>query len=1132
MCLSAKCLPFTLIASLGLLVLAPGPLEGADEEIRIIAGKTAYELRARPIEEGSVSLALGDSLLREGREYRVDLFTGTLTLIAPLPPGSVLTASYRPAGSPLLHYSLAEALPVHPRDSLSVNESENPRPDSVQHRERREARKELLELPARNLSVSGEKALSMELGSGGGTVLSQSLELSIGGKLAEGTDLRVYLSDSAMPLEREGSSKEVRELEKVSMSLESQRASATVGAYEFALEGYDLVTLRRSLEGFTGHLAQEGYSVAGSGAISGGEFTTNSFRGVEGKQGPYFLEARDGATGIVIVSSSERVYLDGRLLARGSRGDYTVNYNEGSVSFTDRNMITSFSRIEVEFEHAGSDYRRSFLATQGEVAVGKAVRLGGFVVRERDMEDSPLGGPFSEEDRRILGASEGGEEVLLPGGVPVGQGEGEYGLVLDERGGSHYEYVGTGSGNYHVEFTDVGEGNGDYGFDPSTGHFVYLGRGNGDNVAARRVVPPTANLTGGGALRWEEKGSFSLGGEGYFSSRDENTFSTSSGKVEALALNLGGSLEERELSLGGKGLGNVSMTMSERFLGEGFDVRGRLYEADFSRRWGLPGTRQSARENMAQAGVEYSWKSLVEVATGAGFLDRESGESSRRTEVSLGTSPLEGARLSLVTEQVDFSSRVAGGPLSPGSLRRTMAHAEKKVGGWLARAERGVEEVTGTGTTLAEGEGEKRNSTRAGLEGTLGNRVGLTLSGTSEHGERREGGAWRDWMRAAGGDAEVSWDNGGASHFSTHLAHRRTRFFSGSEETFGTTLGRLEYSSFPASGAHRTNFSYEVTSTARVSRTVAYVPESAPSEGEYLEDGTYVGKEEGTHVREVREGSDVGERIMRVSLSGIQSTDLIFLLPEKGSLTALLLTSTVTLVEENNALSDRGLFTFTSGNRFSREHSVYSENSVREELEFRWAAQGLSAKLEYTLSELLDNRYENLTSGSRLEGVSLFLKSVSESGRELGIEVGRGTERRDLSARSDRVKFANLAGNAGCEIARDTKLSLRLMGEGRSLEESGAIRILEVAPGLTRFFRSRGRIHAELALARVTGRVESSAASFLLRGKDLGVNAGLGVEGEYRIASSLLLKAMLSMETSPTGSGMRSRGNTELTYVF
>lgn len=1130
--LSRRCLPLLFIISLPFTWVAPGRAAGTEELIRVIAGKSTYELRARPIEEGSFRLSCADSLLLAGDHYRLDHFAGVLTILAELPPGTLLAATYRPAGNPLLRYSLAEILPVHPRDSLLHADGARARPDTAVERERAQERRRLLDLPAGNLSISGQKALSMELGSGGGTVLSQSLELTIGGKLSQGTDLRVYLSDSAMPLESEGSSKEVRELEKVSMSIDSERASATVGAYEFALEDWDLLSLRRSLEGFTGHVARDGYSVEGSGAISGGEFTTASFQGVEGKQGPYFLRARDGETGIVIVAGSERVYLDGRLLSRGSRADYTVNYNEGSIMFSDKNMITAFSRIEVEFEHADSDYKRSFVATEGSLALAERVRLGGFVVRERDMEENPLGSPFSEEDKRILAESSGGEDVLLPGGVLVGQGEGEYTLLGDEAGGTHYEYVGAGRGEYNVEFSEVGEGNGEYGLDPSSGHFVYMGPGAGDHIAARKVVPPAASLTGGASLRYEESGSFSLGGEGYFSSRDGNTFSASSGESSALALDLGGSLEKREITLGGRSLGRYSLEVGERFLGEGFDVNGRLYEADFARRWGIAGTRGGARENMASAGIEYSFKSLFDLATDVGFLDRGTGESSRRREIRAGTSPRPGTRIGLETEQVDFLSRTSGGDRAPGSLERTRASAEQRLWGWLTRAEKGWEVTTGTGNAGDPGEGERRNTARAGIEGRVTKGLRLTFTGTTEDSERRERGQWHGWLRAAGGETEVSWENGGSSRVSTHFAHRRTRYLSGSRESFGTTLGRLDYSSFPARGRHRTNLTYEVTSTSRVSRTVVFVPENSPSQGEYLEDGTYVGREEGTHRKEVREGTDAGERIVRASLSGVQSTDFTFLLPEKSSLTGISLTSTFTLVEENNALSDWRIVTFTSGKRFSREHSIYSENSLREELELRWAGRGLMTKLEYSLSELLDNRYENFANGSRLESAAIFLRSVAQGGRELGISVGRGTERRDLSYGSDTVRFVSVAGDAGGEIAEDTKLSVRLSAERRSLGRDQAVRITELAPGLTRFLRSRGRIHAEVSLARVTGEVGGSSASLLLRGRDLGMNTRLGIEGDYRIAGSLLLNARFSLETARAGGGMRSGGNTEITYVF
>jgi hypothetical protein len=431
------------------------------------------------------------------------------------------------------------------------------------------------------------------------------------------------------------------------------------------------------------------------------------------------------------------------------------------------------------------------------------------------------------------------------------------------------------------------------------------------------------------------------------------------------------------------------------------------------------------------------------------------------------------------------------------------------------------------------GEGRRRVTTRALLKGEINRSVGLEFSAMREGGELRESGSWREWMRASEGDVGLSYRTGVSSNLNAHFTHRRTRFISQDQGTFNTTLGRIEYFSFPSSGRHRTHLSYELTNTSRVTNKVAFVPERGEFEGEYLEDGTHVGSEEGTHSKEILGGSDIGERTVKVSLSGVQSTELDFLLPEGSSLSGLTLTSTFHMVEENNVLSDRGLYTFTSPNRFSKEHSVFSEDNIREELEARWSSKGLSVKLEYILNKLMDNRYENLTSGNRLESTALLLRSKSSGGLDLGLEAGKGSEEREASNSTDKVRFVKLAGDVGYQVGEKLRVSVELKGENRELGGKYGARLLEVSPGLTRYFKGRGRLHLELELTRATGEVEDYYTSlWLLKGKEFGLNSKLGVEGEYRIGSSLLFLARLSLRKTAEQSGVRTGGNTELRYIF
>ena len=54
--------------------------------------------------------------------------------------------------------------------------------------------------------------------------------------------------------------------------------------------------------------------------MSKGKYSNNSFKGTEGNQGPYKLKGRNGENYIVVLSGTEKVFMDGEKL------DYRLQY--------------------------------------------------------------------------------------------------------------------------------------------------------------------------------------------------------------------------------------------------------------------------------------------------------------------------------------------------------------------------------------------------------------------------------------------------------------------------------------------------------------------------------------------------------------------------------------------------------------------------------------------------------------------------------------------------------------------------------------------------------------------------------------------------------------------------------------
>lgn len=246
--------------------------------------------------------------------------------------------------------------------------------------------------PAYRLDFTGSKSMAVSVGEGGGLGLDATLLLEVKGQLAENVFVEGRLSDQNVPLQPEGNTATLKELDTKYMRIYGRNYDATLGDYELkqGVAGVDAVNARVSgLRGaYRGEVANHRFGVQAALAQTQGIFSSDTLRGVDGKQRGYYLRGRDGRIFIRVLPGTETVWRNGSKLGRGS--DYTIDYSEGRIDFLNRVAVSSENLFAIEFEYAEEDYPRTLMSLGGQDSIGHW-RLGLRALRLQEDEGNPLG---------------------------------------------------------------------------------------------------------------------------------------------------------------------------------------------------------------------------------------------------------------------------------------------------------------------------------------------------------------------------------------------------------------------------------------------------------------------------------------------------------------------------------------------------------------------------------------------------------------------------------------------------------------------------------------------------------------------------------------------------------------------
>jgi hypothetical protein len=1081
-------------------------------------------LAHRFVQFGSEIVTAGDSVLVRNRDYGIDYGRGALFLLAPPAAPLALRVTYLYLPGPrqrsyrAAHIVSREAafegdVPAL-GDDVDLQPARDPRP----------ARD--LALPS-TLQLSGSKTVGVSFGRNREASIDQSLRVEASGELAPDLRVDAVLSDDNLPVRPEGNTEELGDLSKVFIEIQGPVIGGVIGDYELERRDGEFVAMRRELRGGEARLRVAGQNLAVGAGLAKGELATATFRGVEGKQGPYDLLSARRLEFSTILPGSERVWFDGQLLRRGENQDYVVDYDRGELRFTSRRRVTADSEIGVDYQVSTERYRRDTRAARLEGRKG-GLHVQGFFLDEGDDRDRPVGGDYTPGDVAALQAA-GDRAAIAPGITSVGAGRGSYRFSAVDSTVVVYD---DSLGDLEVSFHEVGAGRGSYDddLDPLSGRrfFEFVGAGLGAFEIGRLLLPPSRLQLASGRLEAAPWRGARLAGEASVSGFDRNLFSAADdgdNRGEALDLRFDGG----DLGLGRAGRAGLELHASQ--LSARFRSPGRGRPAFYYKEWNAEQDSLRGTERLAEATARWQVGSpeqpWLRFQGNAGRLDRGAALVTDRGQIEVGLGPdaQRGFDLRLQRLATDRPELGAG---ASRSRRFGRGGGRWRLGAFVPEVLIEADEFVRTAAdSLARPSFRyldvryrlgvvARAGTSAAIEFGRRDTEALPGAGSAPDGSRPWQAERRNdtWGLVLAGRPAPS--------LATELAlSRRTNQPRGPGGGAATRsdLGRALVSWSPRRRALRTEWRYEVSQEAV--RTLQQVLVLAPDgRGDFDAEGRAVGRDQGLYDKVFRfsgESEDVAqiETSLRLELGGFGLRAAAGLDSSPGWLRRnVSLVQIVSVQEQTRSDRLRELYLLVPS-AFQTDATVFGTFRVRQDWSLLEASKRHAVKLLLDWESELDGRFTGAPVRGRRGDATLRWDRSGAQAWSLGGEAGLGVHERQgrldaavpgrPSADATDERRARLLGRTGWRLSPNERLSLDLEYTRRHDALSGTRQqLVSLSPAAVAAPLRNLRLFASVELTHVR---EDKPADVLapFSFEAPGTRTSASLTGSYRLGQNLNL---------------------------
>lgn len=471
--------------------------------------------------------------------------------------------------------------------------------------------------------------------------LNSGLRLQLSGRLSDDIEIVAALTDENTPIQPEGNTERLEELDKVFIQVKHPNAIGTFGDYQLRKRYGEFGVVDRKLQGLMGEVFVSDYNGYVAVASSRGKFNSNNFNGLDGVQGPYRLSGINNERDIIIIAGTEKVFVDGIEMRRGENNDYIIEYANATITFTTNRLITSVSRINIDFEYTDRRYSRNFFGTgAGGKLFDEKIDLRFQYLREGDDQDAPIDITLSDEDKAILAQAGDDRNKAAKSGVVLAEPDslgiikGTYTKIDTVINGTAYSYYVYNPGDqnslYHVSFSFVGEGSGDY-VRESLGNYRFAGIGLGGYLPVVFIPVPELKQIGNIVVDITPFKDLTLSLEYAGSLWDKNRFSDIDDNDDyGYARNVSLKLNPTEINIGSLKLGKAGFNYKDRFIQDRFTSADRFNDVEFNRNYNTVTTQQPEDESLREVGVTLIPYEKFRINGNAGFLRKGNSFSSDR----------------------------------------------------------------------------------------------------------------------------------------------------------------------------------------------------------------------------------------------------------------------------------------------------------------------------------------------------------------------------------------------------------------------------------------------------------------------------------------------------------------------